>query len=113
MNEVSKNLKGLGRGLYGAVLLIDEINGCVEIDGDSDLKTFLYEVTPYVLSRWKSRGKKTVPEKIPEGGKFWLPHLPPCGVDNLTATMVELYWSRTMRSVLAEKGRDLGYETKE
>ena len=37
------------RGLYGAVLFIDENNGCVEIDGDSDLKTFLYEETPYRL----------------------------------------------------------------
>ena len=54
MNEVSKNLE---RGLYGAVLFIDENNGCVEIDGDSDLKTFLYEVTPYVLSRWRVREK--------------------------------------------------------
>ena len=113
MNEISKSLKGLEKGLSGAVFLIDENTGFVEIDGDKDLKTFLYEVTPYLLSRWKEREKKCIPEKIPEGAKCWLPYLPPCGVDNLTATMVEVYWKGVMRLVLTDKGRDLGYETKE
>ena len=113
MNEISKNLKGLERGISGAIFLIDDNSGYVEIDGDLNLKRFLYEVTPYLLSRWKGREQKNVPGKKPEGATCWLPYLPPNGVDSLTATMVELYWSRVMRVVLAEKGRDLGYETKE
>ena len=110
MNEILKNLKGLERGISGAIFLIDENSGFVEIDGDLNLKTFLYEVTPYLFRRWKEQ--KNVPGKKP-GATCWLPYLPPNGVDNLMATMVELYWSRVMRVVLAEKGRDLGYETKE
>ena len=47
----------------------------------------------------------------PEDAGWWLPYLPPCGIDKMSITTIILYWSKVMRTVLEDRGKNLGYET--
>ena len=113
MNDIRKVLVNLGDDYSGAIVLIDEANGVMEIEGEEGLKTACYEVSSPVLQRYNQlKGEMTVVEKEkPEGTKCWLPYLPPCGVLSMSFTQLDLYWNQVMRAVLPEVGWSLGYET--
>ena len=114
MNEILKTLKSVQSDQKGVAIVIDETNGWLEIDGDRDLKNIIFEVSSYVIKRWKATKNKNRDETehvIPEGAQFWLPYLPPCGIDKMTLIMVELYWSKVMRQVCQDRGRNLAYDS--
>ena len=51
MEEIVKSFRLLEDGLVAAVVVFDEINGYVDIDGDKSLKTGLFEVSAYLIKR--------------------------------------------------------------
>ena len=111
MDELRKVLVNLGCDYSGAVILIDEADGVMEIAGEEALKTACFEVSSFVLQRYHQQKKDTIIEnEKPEGTKCWLPYLPPCGVLQMSFSQVDLYWNQVMRAVLPERGRFLGYE---
>ena len=112
MNAAVKALRGLD-GVYGGVFIIDEVNGYAEIAGDHNVKEFLFEVSSHVIKRWKEMSdNKKMEEKKPEGAKWFLPFLPVGGIDKMTLVSITLYWSPVMRTVCADRGRNLGYGNK-
>ena len=112
MNELRKVLVNLGCDYSGAVILVDEAEGVMEIAGAEGLKTACYEVSSFVLQRYHQLKKSMIVEtEKPHGTKCWLPYLPPCGVLQMSSSQIDLYWNQVMRAVLSERGRHLGYET--
>ena len=99
-------------GSIAVYIVIDEINGYMEIDGAKVLKTACFEVYSYIVDRVKEQKKPaTHGQDKPAGAKCWLPFLPPCGIDGMTSSAIELYWNQVMRAVLPNRGRYLGYVT--
>ena len=63
----------MGDGLVAAVVIIDETNGYVDIDGVKSLNDGLFEVSDYLIKRWKEmkEGKLSSDGK-PNGATRWL-----------------------------------------
>ena len=53
MEEILKSFRSLEDGLVAAVVIIDETNGYVDIDGVKSLNDGLFEVSDYLIKRWK------------------------------------------------------------
>ena len=111
MNEALKALNSLDNGIRGVFFIIDEQKGCAIIDGDRNLKEILFEVSSHLIKRFKDviENANDMEEKKPEGAKWFLPYLPPGGIEGMTFEQVCLYWSRTMRTVCSDRGRNMGY----
>ena len=113
MNEILKTLKSVPNDQKGVALIIDESNGWLEIDGEKELKKIVFEVSSYIIKRWKTIKNNNPGEtehEVPAGAKFFLPHIPPCGIEKMTLIMIDAYWSRVMRQVCQDRGRNLAYD---
>ena len=110
MNDILRSLKKLASSTHGVVLTIDEEKQYMEIDGHPKLKKIIFEIASYVIKRWNELD--TVHDVVhykPEGAKWYLPFLPPGGIDVMSAAIIEIYWVEIMHVVVGH--RVLGYQT--
>ena len=95
-----------------AIILIDETNGIMEIDGAKILKMALLEVSSYIINRFHEQNNEmpsTSAMELPRGVKCRLPFLPPGGIDKMGSMEVLIvYWNQVMQAVM---GSHKGYET--
>ena len=75
---------------YGGVLIIDISNNTLEIDGHPKLKQILFELLPHIIRWMESSTSPNHTEKVPE---YYLLYLPPGGIDSMSITIIELFWS--------------------
>ena len=101
----------MGKDVEAVTLLIDKKNGFAEIEGEKSLKEIMFEVSSYVLKRWKSMNEKKPSEepKMPEGAKWQLLFLPPEGIDGLTYTTLLPLWVPVMAIVNSDRGVRMRY----
>ena len=108
-----KGLK-IDENTVAALILVDDANGVVEIDGAESLKTALFEVSSYIIERHREQKDEKLSAldmEIPIGAKCHLPLLPPGGIDNITySELANVYWKRVIPVVLGEQ-RIKGYES--
>ena len=110
MSDAVKSLKKLDATTYGAVVTIDVRNGIMEIDGHGKLKKILFEISPYIIMRWRETDPgPNIVELKPEGAKFFLPFLPLGGINAMTLATLLIYWSPIMQVVVGH--RALGYQS--
>ena len=110
MEEAKKALKKMESDCYGGVLIVDICNNTLEIEGHPKLKQILFELSPQIIKRWmESSTSPNQTEKVPEGAKYFLPYLPLGGINSMSITIIELFWSKVMQIVVGH--RALGYES--
>ena len=73
----------------------------MEIDGHPKLKKMIFEIASYVIKRWNEVDSvHDVAHYKPEGAKWFLPFLPPGGIDGMSAAIIEIYWVEIMHVVV-------------
>ena len=102
----------MDEGVSGVVVIINEEENVLEILGSPILRTAAFEVSSYLIDRYNEEKKEDQekPKNRPAGTTCFLHPLPSFGLDMMTITQIDLYWSHTMRAVLSKRGRNLGYE---
>ena len=109
---IQKSFK-MDEGNIAAIILIDETNGIMEIDGAKILKMALLEVSSYIINRFHEQNNEmpsTSAMELPRGVKCRLPYLPPGGIDKMGSMEVLIvYWTQVMKVVTG--GAHKGYET--
>ena len=94
------------------IFAIDEENNVIEIDGSTQLKKILFDVSPSIISKWKSANPtRSASSTQPPNTKCFLPFLPPGGISKMNDKQIRRYWKVVMRALLPDRRRDLGYET--
>ena len=90
MNELKKSLNSIEDGISAAIIYIDESSGVMKIDGSDDLRTAVYEVSRYVISRSNELKKSPAEKPKPPNTTCFLPKLPPGGIDKLSYSTLDL-----------------------
>ena len=93
-------------GLIFATFVIDTTKQIAEINGESQLKSLLFESAPNITHIWYQNRKKhesNIREPKPPGATHWLPFIPPGGIAQMSYVTLEMYWSTVMRTLLADR----------
>ena len=90
MNDLKKALNSIEEGISAAVIYIDESSGLMKIDGSDDLRTAVFEVSHYLISRVNESKKNPVEKPKPPNTTCFLPKLPAGGVNGLSYSTLDL-----------------------
>ena len=99
-------------GLFIAAYLVDNKTNAVEIHGETCLRSLLFNASPQINSEWVAksvnRNVRGWDADLPEGA---LPYLPVGGIEDMTWTVLELYWPIIMNIVLKDRQGKMQYDS--